>query len=100
VRENERGIANLRVNVRCVGTAIEHQVWWRYATFKSSWKWDAIIIYVCRDDANMVMDKMFLGDEPRPRTLRLVFGSSGPCVWELRPVFGVETWAEDPRRPW
>jgi hypothetical protein len=27
VRENERGIANLRVNVRCVGTAIEHQVW-------------------------------------------------------------------------
>jgi hypothetical protein len=41
---------------------------------------DDVIIYVCRDDANMVMDKMFLEDEPRPWTLRLVF-------WKLRPVF-------------
>jgi hypothetical protein len=39
VRENERGIANFRVNVRCVAIAIERQVWWRYGTFKSSWKW-------------------------------------------------------------
>ncbi|CAK9862159.1 unnamed protein product [Sphagnum jensenii] len=27
----------------------------------------------------MVMDKMFLEDEPRPWTLRLVFGSSARC---------------------
>jgi len=93
VRENERGIANLRVNVRCVATAIEYQVWWRYGTFKSSWKWDDIIIYICRDDAKH-------GDGQNVSGRRAPALDTPPCVWELRPVFGVETWAEDPRRPW
>lgn len=93
VRENERGIANLRVNVRCVATAIEHQVWWRYGTFKSLWKW-------WRYNNLRLPRRRKHGDGQNVSGRRAPALDTPPCVWKLRPVFGVETWAEDPRRPW